>query len=304
MHRALPLLRLCRVALLLIALSAGCVAGRSPSAPPEWGAWQEKRLQSLTGTNGWLTLAGLFWLREGDNSVGADATNDVVLPSGKAPGAVGVLARAGNSVRFVAAGGVEVTVDGVPVRERELVSDASLTPTRLRVAGLTFWVLDRGERMGVRVRDPDSKARREFGGLTSFRYDPAWSLSGRFEPYREPGVLRVQDVTGGTQELRVAGDLVFERRGVTHRLQAIEEPGETELFVIFRDRTAGRTTYEAGRYLYVARPVSGHGVVLDFNRSYSPPCAFTPYATCPLPPRQNWLPFAIRAGERRPLEHP
>jgi uncharacterized protein (DUF1684 family) len=290
--------------MLLILILTGCTAVRHSAAPPDWLAWQAKRHQSIAGTNGWLTLAGLHWLKEGDNWVGTGPTNQVVLPPGKAPDRVGLLSRSGKIVRFRAVPGSGVTVSNTPVADIDLVSDAGETPTRLNVAGLTFWVLDRGDRMGVRVRDPDSAARREFLGLTCFPYDPGWRLSARFESYAEPTTLRVPDVTGGVQELRVVGDVVFEHRGRTFRLQAVEEPGEEDLFVIFRDRTAGDATYGAGRYLYVERPTSGEAVVMDFNRAYTPPCGFTPYATCPLPPRSNWLPIAIRAGERTPPGHP
>jgi uncharacterized protein (DUF1684 family) len=287
-----------------VVLGTGCTSVRHAAPPPDWLAWQAKRHQSIAGTNGWLTLAGLHWLNEGDNLVGSDPAHDIVLPAGKSPATVGVLTRSGRTVRFRAQPDAGATIGGAPVTELAMVSDANETPTRVQVGGLTFWVLDRGDRMGVRVRDPDSAARREFGGLNCFPYDPGWRLSARFEAYAEPTTLRVPDVTGGFQELRGVGEVIFDYRGRTFRLQAVEEPGEEDLFVIFRDRTAGDATYGAGRYLYVARPTSGDGVVVDFNRAYTPPCGFTPYATCPLPPRSNWLPFAIRAGERTPPGHP
>lgn len=292
------------VALLAMVTLSGCTSGRHFSAPSDWLAWREKRHQSIAGTNGWLSLAGLYWLREGENSVGSDPTGHVVLPAGKAPERVGVLVRSGKAVRFRAIPGSGVTVSNVPITELDLVSDASPTPTRVSVGRLTFWVLDRGERMGVRVRDPESLARRNFGGLSCFPYDPTWRLEGRFEPYPEPKILRVPDVTGGTQELRGVGDVVCERRGTVIRLQAVEEPGEDDFFILFRDQTSGGTTYGSGRYLYVARPTSGDAVVVDFNRAYTPPCGFTHFATCPLPPRQNWLRVSVRAGERTPAGHP
>ncbi|MGE3312539.1 MAG: DUF1684 domain-containing protein [Limisphaerales bacterium] len=294
------------LAFVLAFVFAGCVGSPEAEAPPDWLAWRERRHESIAGPEGWLTLAGLHWLREGENTVGSDPGHPVVLPAGKAPLTVGILIRSGSKVRFRANPGVDVTVEGVSVGEMDmdLVSDASLTPTKLRVGGLTFWVLDRGDRMGVRVRDPESVARREFAGLECFPYDPAWRIPGRFEPHGEAKVVRVRDVTGATQDTRVVGDLVFAHQGVEHRLPAVEEPGEEDFFVIFRDRTAGGTTYGAGRYLYVARPISGSSVVLDFNRAYTPPCGFTPYATCPLPPRGSWLPFEVRAGERTPPGHP
>ncbi|MBL9126446.1 MAG: DUF1684 domain-containing protein, partial [Verrucomicrobiales bacterium] len=235
----------------------GCVARRPAEAPTEWRAWQERRKESIAGTNGWMTLAGLHWLREGDQGIGSDPTNAVVLPAGKAPASVGIVTRVGSKVRFRAAPGAGVIADGMPVTERDLMSDLDGAPTRLQVGDVVFWVLDRGERMGIRVREPGSAVRRGFSGLDYFPYAPEWRVAGRFEPYADPGVLGVSDSAGGRQELRAVGDVVFGWKGTEYRLQAVEEKGESDLFVIFRDRTAGDTTYASGRFLYVPRPEEG-----------------------------------------------
>ena len=284
----------------LLWICAGCATREGVSSPDDWGAWKERRFQSVAGTNGWTTLAGLHWLAEGANPIGSHPTNAVVLPKGRAPDAMGVLWRHGKTVRFLANPSAGATVDGAAVHECDLVSDAVLSPTRVWVGGLHFWILDRGERMGVRVRDPESPSRRHFEGLRYFPYDPRWRVEAVFESYSEPRVMRVNDATGNKQELKAIGELVFQHAGVTHRLEAVEELGEVDLFVIFRDQTAGETTYGAGRFVYVPRPGTGNRTTLDFNRAYNPPCAFTPFATCPIPPRRNWLPMAIRAGELKP----
>ena len=292
-----------RVLLLLLLLMAGCATPRDADRA-DWLEWREQRHASLTAPTGWLALAGLHWLQEGPNPVGSHPTNSVVLPGTAIPAAVGVLERSGKLVRFSAAPGAEVKAEGVRVDHQELRSDAGQEPTRLEVGGISFWVLDRGDRMGVRVRDPASPARAGFKGLDFFPYRREWRKPGRFERYPEPGTLRVADVTGGMQELRAVGDLVFQAPQGPVRLLAVEEDADGDLFVLFRDKTAGESTYAAGRYLYVRRPGADGAVVIDFNRAYNPPCAFTPFATCPIPPRRNWLPFAVPAGERKTSVHP
>lgn len=293
---------------LVLALGAalwfpGCASRSTVSVPEDWTKWRAKRHQSIGGTNGWSTLVGLHWLDEGRNSVGADATNRVVLPAGRAAGAVGVFVRDGRMVRFVANPLADVTVAGARVGEIEMVTDVAEEPTVLAVGPLKLTVIARGEqreRLGVRVRDPEAPARRRFSGLPCFPYDPRWRVVGRFERFTEPRPLRVPDVTGNVQVMESPGAVVFAVEGREFRLDAALEPGDDRLFIIFRDRTNGRSTYGAGRFLYAEPPGAGGAVELDFNRAYSPPCAFTPFATCPLPPPQNRLPFEVRAGERKP----
>lgn len=298
-----------RLVLLFVMLSlSGCVTHRTTghndvSAPGDWLAWQAKRMESVAGTNGWATLVGLHWLRPGRNAAGSDPTNDVVLPRNRALGFVGDFVRTDRRVRFEAGAGVAAAVAGKSVRSLDLESDALLAPTKLQVGTLTIVVIERGARVGLRVRDPEAPTRLNFHGLQYFPYNPAWRIEGHFEKASPGRKLLVQDVTGGTQEYVAPGWIVFSYNGSAHRLEVVEEPGEEDYFVIFRDRTAGKSTYPAGRFFYVAKPDATGHVLIDFNRAYNPPCAFTPYATCPLPPRQNWLPFAVEAGERVPPGH-
>jgi len=226
-----------------------------------------------------------------------------VLPRGRAPANVGAFVRRGRAVRFEATPGVVATIDGQLVQSAELKSDTNAEPTKIFIDGLSFVLIERGERLGLRVRDPEAPARVQFAGLKCFPYDPAWRIEGRFEPSPFQRMLRVPDVTGGTQEFPSPGTLVFNHAGSEHRLDVAEEPGEEDYFVIFHDETAGKTTYPSGRFLYVARPDPKGRVVIDFNRAYTPPCGFTAFATCPLPPRQNWLPFPVGAGELTPEGH-
>lgn len=262
--------------------------------------WQSDRLASLTKDDGWLTLVGLFWLNEGENKFGSKPRNPIVLPRDKAPGVVGSLWLEEGRVRLAARPGVEITADGKPVTALDLKDDNDDSgPTILKLGTLLINVVKRGERIGVRVKDTESRTRREFKGLEYYPIDPKWSIEARFEPYQPPKTIPITNVLSMTDDETSPGALAFDVDGKTYRIDPILEKGETDLFVMIADETTGRETYGAGRYLYVSPPDASGKVVIDFNKAYSPPCAFTNFATCPLPPRQNHLPFRIEAGEKK-----
>jgi len=167
------------------------------------------------------------------------------------------------------------------------------------MGSLLINIVKRGDRIGVRVKDSESRTRREFKGLEYFPIDPKWRIEARFEPYQPPKTIPITNVLGMTDEEVSPGALAFEVDSKTYRIDPILEKGETDYFVMIADETTGRETYGAGRYLYVSPPDASGKVVVDFNKTYSPPCAFTNFATCPLPPRQNHLPFRIEAGEKK-----
>ena len=156
----------------------------------------------------------------------------------------------------------------------------------------------RGGALAVRVKDSESEALRAFRGLDYFPYAPAWRLEGRFEAAPEGSALEVPNSVGRTEKIRQPGWVSFDVEGKTFRLIALDDTGDGRLFLVFGDPTNGRETYGGGRFLYTDPPAGGK-VVIDFNRAYNPPCVFTPYATCPLPPRENRLPFPIPAGEKK-----
>jgi hypothetical protein len=266
-----------------------------PAYRQEIEEWRQERVASLRSAGGWLAVAGLHWLPEGESTLGSQPMADVVLPA-SAPAQVGTLTREGARVRLEVLPGVAATHAGDPVRSLELASDAAGAPTVVELGTLVFHVIERGDRLALRVKDSANPARTEFTGIESFPVDPAWRLEARFEPYDPPRPLPVEDVTGGTQDGTSPGAVVFTRGGETYRLDALGEDGS--LFLIFADATSGRETYGAGRYLYTDEPGEDGRVVVDFNRAYNPPCAFTPYATCPLPPPQNRLPITVDAGEK------
>jgi uncharacterized protein (DUF1684 family) len=287
------------VGVLLVAM--GCA---TPPAPPrDWVRWQARRAESIGGPTGWTTLVGLHWLIEGENSAGRASINQVVLASAGVPAFVGIFTRKGDAVTFAAAADADVRVQGERVTRVELTTDAQPDPTQLQIGLVSIVAVQRGDRLGLRVRDPDSSARREFKGLRWFPYNPTWRLEGKFLPFTSPEKLRVPDVIGATQEFDSPGVIVFSAQGGEHQLAVAQEPGDSDFFVMFRDETSGKSTYPAGRFLYVSKADAGENVVIDFNRAYTPPCGFTAFATCPLPPQQNWLQLAVKAGELNPTGH-
>jgi uncharacterized protein (DUF1684 family) len=260
--------------------------------------WKAKRLAGLKGEDGWLSLIGLFWLKEGENRFGSDPLNEIVLPEGKVPAQAGTVRLAGGKLTLEAKPGSGITSAGRPAATLELKSDEDGAPTPLELGSLSFHVVKRGERLGLRVRDRENPARAEFKGTDYYPADMKWVVAARFEPYEPPKRVPILNVLGMETEETAPGALAFDVGGREYKLQALREKGDEQLFIIFADQTSGKETYGAGRYLYADPPGADGRVTLDFNRAYSPPCAFTRYATCPLPPAQNRLPLRVEAGEK------
>jgi uncharacterized protein (DUF1684 family) len=260
--------------------------------------WKSKRLASLKGEDGWLSLVGLHWLKEGENKLGSAPSSEVLLPEGKAPRVAGSIFLNGGATRIEARPDSGITSEGKPVTSLDLQPDTSGKPTVLKLGTLTFHVIKRGERLGVRVKDSASPERTNFRGLEYFPANERWRVEARFEPHNPPKTIPIMNVLGMEEDTPSPGSLVFDLNGQTYRLDALTEEGEEQFFIIFADQTSGRETYGAGRYLYAGPPDSTGRLLIDFNKAYSPPCAFTKYATCPLPPEQNKLPLRVEAGEK------
>ncbi len=290
--------------LLFLALVAFGAAPPPPGAPEalhraQIEKWRAERVRRLTAEDGWLSVVGLSWLEEGVNSVGSAATNRVVLPEGKAPRTLGEIRLAKGKARLDVAPGVAVTHDGKPVYSLELVSDENGEPTVVRHGTISFYLIRRGDRLGVRVKDSASAARKAFLGIDNYPVEGGWQVTARFAPYQPKKSIPIPNVLGNVTQEPSPGAVVFEVGGKEYRLDAVEEKGEDDLFLIFGDRTNGTETYGAGRFLYAPQPDADGKTIVDFNKAYNPPCAFTAYATCPLPPPQNRLPIRIEAGEKR-----
>jgi uncharacterized protein (DUF1684 family) len=277
---------------------AAALAAPSPEAyRHEIDSWRVARDSSLRDPNGWLTLVGLFWLDEGDNRFGSDPRNRVVLPAGKAPAFAGTLVRHVGAVTVRAKPGSGLVSDAGPVTEMSMAPDAKGKPMVLHLGSISFFVIKRGDRLGVRVKDSQSAALAAFHGVESYPADPGWRVVARFEPHQRPTSIPITNILGMTEQDPSPGVVVFEHGGKTYRLDALDN-GDGSLELLFADTTTGRETYGAGRFLDTDPPRDGK-VVVDFNKAYNPPCAFTTFATCPLPPRQNHLAVAVTAGEKK-----
>lgn len=270
-----------------------------PSYLKDIEKWRNERLEEINGETGWNTLVGLFWLHDGKNKFGSDPSSDIVLPRSSAPKHAGSLQLDQGTVRLTTRLEVGITSGGDRVSDVVLRSDADGLPTPLKLGSLTMFVIKRGEKFGLRVKDKHHPARANFRGLTYFPVDTTWRVQGKLEAYVPPKVIPIVNVLGMIDSMTSPGALVFEIRGKEYRLDPVLEKGTKQLFVILADQTSGKETYGAGRYLYVDPPGEDGKVIIDFNKAYNPPCAFTKFATCPLPPRQNRLATRINAGEKK-----
>lgn len=256
--------------------------------------WREERESDWRKENGWLALAGLFWLNEGQNRLGRAADNDVVLPAG--PNQLGtIVVEEGEVVLKADPTAENVKVAGEPVQEISLKPDVSGSPTLVTAGQLAFIIIKRGDNYAIRLWDNQRPERESFPGRKWFAIDEAYRIPGRYTSHETPETVRLKRSLGEDVDIHAAGEVAFELHGRPLTLLALENEPDN-LFLLFKDETSGRETYPAGRYLYAQVEADGN-VILDFNRAYSPPCAVTPFATCLYPPRQNHLPLEIRAGE-------
>jgi uncharacterized protein (DUF1684 family) len=259
--------------------------------------WRSDEEAGLKKETGWLTVAGLFWLREGINTVGAGPEFDVQLTDNFKQGKFGEINFKNGLAALKVESGVEAQSDGKSVSTIDLVSDEKGKPTEIRTGSQTFYLIRREERFGIRLKDSKSKARLTFKGQHWFPIDESYRVTARFEALPEPKEVLIPNVLGGHFKMKSPGILKFTLKGKEHSLQPVEEEDGT-LFIIFRDGSNESETYKAGRFLHADKAVNGEAV-LDFNKAENPPCAFTSFATCPLPPPQNSLDVEIKAGEKR-----
>jgi uncharacterized protein (DUF1684 family) len=296
---------LSRILLIGLLASATCVSATplSPEQSAAFDQWRTQRAARLRSEDGWLTLVGLFWFKEGNNTFGRDSGNTLVLDDATAPAHIGSFNRDGRTIRFTAAPGVRVNCEGKPVTSIDMQPDSARHPTLLEVGPLSFFAITRSNKIGLRVRDSNSPARTGFKGLEYFSPTREWVVNARFDPYLPYKRISIVNVLGMRESMQSPGAIVFEKDGKQYRLDTVlEDPGDKELFIMFADTTTGHETYGAGRFMYVPLPEDGR-VVVDFNRAYNPPCAFSDFATCPLPPTQNRLALRVDAGEKKYAGH-
>jgi uncharacterized protein (DUF1684 family) len=263
--------------------------------------WREARHQRLSSENGWLTLVGLEWLSEGENRIGGDAAGAISIPGSEM--AWGTLTVDGDSLLFVPAPGAVLHVDGLEADgETALIADSQGEPTVVSSGSISFYVIDRGS-YALRIKDSRARVLQEFTGIDNYPIQPEWRVEGRFIPPEEGQTIEIANVLGQVIPTPVFGYVEFERDGESYRLLGLGGEDSEAPWFLFTDRTSGRETYGAGRYLYSdGLPVEGR-LVVDFNKAYNPPCAFSDYATCPLPPQENRMGLAVTAGEKKFGDH-
>ncbi len=291
----------------LCVIAPGCVRGDETEQQASYRetieTWIEKREERLKRPDGYLSIVGLYWLEEGENTFGSDPSSDIVFPD-KALPSIGYFDVTGEKVTVTVDPTADVRHEGTVVKTLALLDDRDENgPTMIEMGTLSWYVIKRGDRLLIRLKDSESRLRKSFAGLKRFATDERWQIEGTLETYTPDKYIPFEDTIGLVTNQRVFGTIVFEINGETYRLDTLGDRGAEELFVIFADGTSGLETYGGGRFLYVDAPGSDGRVTIDFNKAYNPPCAFNAYTTCLLPPPQNRLAIRITAGEKRHDKH-
>lgn len=284
------------LAVLLLAVSTGFAATDVNSAAykKDYAQWMAGHDASLR--KNWLVVVGLSWLKEGTNRVGGDHKLEVPLPEDRVPAQVGTIEFHSGKATFTALHGAKVANDGKPVTKIDLRPDTTEHPTVLQIGDVRMYLIQREKKFGIRVKDAKSKFLAGFHGAKYFPVAQQYVVTANYIPYPKPKKVMIPTVIGQDAEIDSLGQVEFTLNGQKQHLQVLSEGGD-ELFFIIKDQTSGHGTYPAGRFLYSGPPKNGK-VELDFNRAYNPPCAWTPYATCPLPPKENYMTVKVEAGEK------
>jgi hypothetical protein len=263
----------------------------------EINKWHEQRIERLKKPDSWLSLAGLFWLKDGINTIGSAEDNDIIFPT-DTPQRIGTVTIQDSVIKFTTEPGVAVMYNDSPVEVIHLKSDADGTPTKLQVGHYQWYVIKRDNRYAIRLKNFNHPNFSTFKGIDRFPVNKKWRVKATFIPYNPPKELSIANVLGSEEKKRCYGALEFEIDGKKFRIDPIGDMDDEEWFIIFGDATNGKTTYGAGRYIYIPKPDENGITYIDFNKAYNPPCVFTKFATCPLPPPQNKLPIEVTAGEK------
>ncbi|PJA40722.1 MAG: hypothetical protein CO182_07700 [Lysobacterales bacterium CG_4_9_14_3_um_filter_62_6] len=270
--------------------------------------WRQGRLERLQKPDGWLSLIGLHWLGEGEQSFGSASDNDIVLAAG--PAHFGRLRVVDGAVQLRADPSANAVIEGAvqpadppsvtpPITAwTVLAADTADASSVVRAGTVSFVVIDRGGRLGLRVRDTEAPHRQHFAGIDAYPVAAAWRFEADWTATPEAPGFQIQTVIGTIEEMPNPGYASFSHNGHDYRIYPVIEKGEADLFIIFADRTNGKETYGPGRFFYAPQPQNGK-LILDFNKAYNPPCAFSDFSTCPLPPPENRLDLAVTAGEKK-----
>ena len=259
--------------------------------------WQEQRLQSLKSENGWLNLVGLHWLKEGQNPFGSNEANNIIFPE-KAPGFIGTIILYKGNISISVDKDVSVYVNDSLITERIINTDMEDNTTLFRMGSFRWHIIKRGDKYGIRLRDLESPVIEQFTELPSFPINLKWRVEAKFEKFESPKEIAIPNVIGDIDYEKCYGLLKFQIEEKEYSLMPLGDGINSGLFLIFADETSAEETYGAGRFLSVEKPDKNGRTYIDFNKATNPPCAFTEFATCPLPPRENILSVKILAGEK------
>ncbi len=281
--------------LVLTILAMYSSAQNKKSFQEDMTEWKQKRIAALKAPNGWLNLTGLYWLKPGKNNFGSASTNEIVYQHKDMPKNAGYFLYENKQVYWVTAETVKITIKDSGVSKVLVYEEGKQVAPLLALGSLRWNIIQRDDKIGIRLRDLQSPKLSSFKGCERYKDDSTWRLNARFEKKQENKLL-ITNVLGQTNAQESPGKLIFSIAGKEYQLDALGEGNE--LFILFGDATSGKGTYPAGRFLYADLPDAKGNTIIDFNKAFNPPCAFTIYATCPLPPKQNILPIAIKAGEK------
>ena len=262
-------------------------------------SWHQERIEKLKEPFGWLSLVGLHWLEDGSQSFGSDKTNDIVINSSNAPSEIGTIYNYTTTLGANFKSNANVMLNGSLARQTTINSDENGNPDIFSSNSIQFYLINRNGKLALRVKDSLSSNRTNFKGIDRFKVDEDYKITAKFVPYPEARIIDFKLMTGGSEESKVPGEIVFNFNNKEYKILPIEYEDSEEWFIVFSDKTSGSETYEACRFLYIAKADSNNNCIIDFNKSYNPPCAFTEYATCPLPPKQNIIDAKIEAGEKK-----
>jgi len=290
--------------ILVISFLIGCEQYKEKGSPAyikEINDWHKKRIENLKKENGWLNLVGLFFLKEGENTFGSGNQNDFVIDDPQLPEKICTFILKDTLVEMIANDNVELLVDSLPVKRIFLNHDLTGKPTIVAYKNYRWFIIKRGNKFALRVRNLKASLVKEFKGIDRFPVNEDWKIVADFIPYNPPKEVLIPSIIGIPEKEISPGKVRFKVGDKTFELQALD--AGDKLFFVFADETNGKETYGAGRFLYADKPDSNGKVILDFNKAYNPPCAFTKYATCPLPTPDNYLKIRVTAGEKKYGEH-
>jgi hypothetical protein len=291
------------ITLLLVCLLISCTNKKALTEEEriayekELNSWHAKRIEEVKAPNGWLNLVGLYWLEPGINSFGSDEKNLLVFPKDKIAAEAGYFLVKNNVVTLTVKPGVTITTHGKPITSQIVFHPDSAKVIEMQSGSLRWTIIKRDSKLGIRLRDDDSPILKSFAGVERFTVNPDFRVNAHFEKSDSSRTIDITNIIGQTIARRSPGTLSFNLNGSKYHLDVLEGNKE-EYFIVFGDATSGKETYGGGRFLYVKKPNAEGNTIVDFNKSYNPPCVFTPFATCPVPPSQNILTLEIKAGEK------